>query len=184
MRLWSSEYGQPRSSLNAVDNGPLYEVVSHLGAVLMQVDPAHDAIIMEHVEAAHEIALGLHRNGQRSAPMRSSWTPTLVPKDVDDQNVYLVLDDFGAIGRYFREADIETADLETVIRDLIAGQYNNPIRVVSFNTAEHWADDVSADIAREIRRRFNAAYDDLPSTVEAFVERHAGQERQLNLRLV
>ena len=116
--------------------------------------------------------------------MRSFWTPSLVPTDVDQQNVYLVLDDFGSAGRSFREADVDAADLETVIRDLIAGQYSDPIRVVSFNTAEHWADDVSAYIAREIRRRFDAAYDDLPSTVEAFVERHAGQEKQLNLRLV
>ena len=51
--------------------------------------------------------------------------------------------------------------------------------MVSFNTAEHWADSVSADIAREIRRLFDAAYDDLPSTVEAFLECHAGQKKQL-----
>ena len=116
--------------------------------------------------------------------MRSSWTPTLVPKDVDDQNVYLVLDDFGPAGRAFREVAIDATDLEAVIHDLIAGQYSDPIRIVAFNTAEHWADDISVDVAQEIRRRFDAAYDDLPSTVEAFVERHAGQEKQLNLRLV
>ena len=116
--------------------------------------------------------------------MRSSWAPTLVPKNVDDQNVYLVVDDFGSAGRAFREVDINATDLEAVIHDLIAGQYSDPIRVVAFNTAEHWADDVSSDIAEEIRRRFDAAYEDLPSTVGAFVERHAGQEKQLNLRLV
>jgi hypothetical protein len=115
--------------------------------------------------------------------MRSSWTPTLVPKQIDDQNVYLVVEDFGQVGRVYREADVEATDLETVINDLVAGQYANPIRVVAFNTAEHWADDVSRGIAREIRRRFDAAYDDVPSTVEDFVERHVGHERQLNLRL-
>jgi hypothetical protein len=116
--------------------------------------------------------------------MRSSWTPTLVPKDVDDQKVYLVLDDFGSAGCAFREVNVDATDLEAVISGLIAGQYSDPIRVVAFNTAEHWADDVSADVAQEIRRRFDAAYDDLPSTVEAFVERHAGQEKQLNLRQI
>jgi hypothetical protein len=80
--------------------------------------------------------------------MRSSWTPTLVPTQFDDQNVYLVVDDFGQVGRVYREADVEAADLETVINDLVAGQYTNPIRVVAFNTAEHWADDVSRDIAQ------------------------------------
>lgn len=115
--------------------------------------------------------------------MRSFWTPTLVPRQPDDQNVYLVVDDFGPAGQIFREADVEATDLESVISDLLAGQFSKPIRIVAFNTAEHWADDVSVDVAREIRRRFDAAYDDVPSTVEDFVERHVGHERQLNLRL-
>ena len=116
--------------------------------------------------------------------MGSSWTPSLVAKQIDDENVYLVVDDFGPAGRIYREAEVEATDLETVISDMVAGQYAKPIRVVAFNTAEHWADDVSVDIAREIRRRCDAAYDDIPSTVEAFVEHHAGQDKQLNLRLV
>jgi 1,4-alpha-glucan branching enzyme len=35
-----------------------------------------------------------------------------------------------------RQADIETAELEMVILDLLKGQYKNPVRVVAFNTAE------------------------------------------------
>ena len=31
----------------------------------MQVDLAHDAIIIEDVQAAHEIALGLHRKAEK-----------------------------------------------------------------------------------------------------------------------
>ena len=49
----------------------------------------------------------------------------------------------------FREADVEQTDLETVIIDLLAGEYNNPVRVVAFNTAEKWSQDVSADVAHE-----------------------------------
>jgi uncharacterized protein (UPF0147 family) len=45
------------------------------------------------------------------------------------------------------------------------------------------ADDVSEDIAREIRRRADAAHEDLSSSIEDFVVRHAGREQQLNLRL-
>jgi hypothetical protein len=112
-----------------------------------------------------------------------SWTPSLVPKQIDEQNVYLVVDDFGPAGRAYREAAVEATDLETVIGDLITGQYTNPIRVVAFNTAEHWADDVSADIAHEIHRRFESAYEDVPSTVAAFIARHLGHEWQLSLRL-
>jgi hypothetical protein len=66
---------------------------------------------------------------------RTGWTPSIVPKG-DDQNVYLVVDDFGRNGRAYREADVETTDLETVIADLLDGPYKNPARVVSFNTAE------------------------------------------------
>src|SRR5882757_7200493 len=76
----------------------------------------------------------------------SNWTPSIVPRD-DDRNVYLVVDDLGRYGLVWREADFETTDLETVIQDLMTGQYNNPIRVVSFNTAEGWSSDVSADVA-------------------------------------
>ena len=81
--------------------------------------------------------------------MRSSWSPTLIPKDVDDQNVYLVLDDFGPAGRAFREVAVDATDLEAVIGDLIAGQFSDPISVFAFNTTEHWADDVSADVAQD-----------------------------------
>ncbi|MDR6659763.1 hypothetical protein J2W51_002333 [Tardiphaga robiniae] len=75
---------------------------------------------------------------------QSRWTPTIVP-NVGDQNVYLVLDCFERSGCAWREADAGDTDLETVIRDLMAGQYNDPQRVIAFNTSEHWADDVSED---------------------------------------
>jgi hypothetical protein len=38
-------------------------------------------------------------------------------------------------------------------KQVSTGQYNNPSRVVAFNTAEHWSQDVSIDVARELRRR-------------------------------
>ena len=47
-------------------------------------------------------------------------------------------------------------DLETVTRDLLEGQYKNPLRIVGFNTAEGWSQDVSADIAHELRYRWPA----------------------------
>jgi hypothetical protein len=86
--------------------------------------------------------------------MRRPWTPSIVPT-CDDQNVYIVVDDFGRAGRSYRETDVEHADLETTIANLITGEYRNPIRVVAFNTAERCSEDVSEDVAREIRRRFD-----------------------------
>lgn len=49
--------------------------------------------------------------------MGRHWTPSIVP-DSGDQNVYLVMDNLGRLGRIWPEADAEATDLETVITDL------------------------------------------------------------------
>jgi hypothetical protein len=113
---------------------------------------------------------------------RSSWTPSIVPNG-DDQNVYLVEDCFDRQGCVWREADSERTGLERVIADLMSGQYHDPHRVIAFNTAEHWSEDVSEDVAREIQRRSDLAYEGVWSTLEGFIDRHAGPNRQLALRL-
>jgi hypothetical protein len=74
------------------------------------------------------------------------------------------------------------ADLETTIGDLMSGQYSDQLRVVAFNTAEHWAADVSKDVAHGIRRRADLAGDDLAPSIPEFVETHVA--RQLSLRLI
>ena len=70
----------------------------------------------------------------------SKWTPSIVANG-DDRTVYLVA--VGKHGRAWVESTYETTDLETVIQDLLSGQYTNPIRVIAFNTAERWSEDVS-----------------------------------------
>jgi hypothetical protein len=110
------------------------------------------------------------------------WTPSIVPKG-DDQTVYLVVDDFGKSGRVYRETDVATADLETVIIDLLDGQYQNPIRVVAFNTAEKWSQDVSNDVAHELRRRCDVQLHDVPFFLEEFVERYEGRYHDVQLPL-
>jgi hypothetical protein len=101
----------------------------------------------------------------------------------DDQNVHLVVDEFGRNGRAYREADVETADLETVIADLLDGQYQNPVRIVSFNTAEKWSQDVSADVAHELRQRCNLQMRDVPFFLQDFVDRYEGRYHDVQLRL-
>jgi hypothetical protein len=83
---------------------------------------------------------------------KTGWAPPIVPKS-DDGTVYLVMDSFGQLGRIWTEADAELTDLETVIFDLLEGQYKDPVRVIGFNTAEGWSQDVSVDVAHELRRR-------------------------------
>jgi hypothetical protein len=45
------------------------------------------------------------------------------------------------LGRVFLKTEVERADLETVIVDMLDGQYSNPLRVVSFNTVERSSQD-------------------------------------------
>jgi hypothetical protein len=76
--------------------------------------------------------------------------PSIVPEALD-QDIYLLLDDFGGrLGRAWRETD---ADRETVIRNLLAGGYNNPVCIIAFNIAEGWCRDVTLDVADELRLR-------------------------------
>ena len=82
----------------------------------------------------------------------SNWTPSTVPYGAD-QTVYLVIDRFAGSGSVYRETEIERTDIETIIADLLSGQFNDPVRVIAFNTLEHWSDDVSA----RSRLKFRAA---------------------------
>src|SRR5438105_4831420 len=111
---------------------------------------------------------------------RSHWTPSIVPNE-NDETVYLVADDFGQHGRAWREADVETTDLETVIQDLLTGQYKNPTRVVAFNTAERWSEDISADVAQELRRRCDLQMRDVPFFLQDFTDRYEGRYRDVQL---
>ena len=96
-------------------------------------------------------------------------TPSIVPREAN-QDTYLVLDDFGGrLGRAWRETNEGDTDRETLIRDLIEDQYGNPARIVAFNTAQGWSRDVTMDIADELRRRL-AEYDDVPASVREFLE--------------
>jgi hypothetical protein len=101
-----------------------------------------------------------------------SRSPSIVPED----DIYLVLDDFGRLGRAWRETDEAGASRTTLVRNLLEGQYENPVRIVAFNTTEGWSRDVTIDIADELRRRY-VEYDDVPASVLKFLEtanRHWG----------
>jgi len=98
--------------------------------------------------------------------MRSS--PPSAPHG-PQQDTYLVLEDFGPRGRCWRASDEEDTDRETLIRDLVDGEYTDPVRIVAFNSAEGWCRDVTVDIADELRRRY-AEMDDVSDSVLQFTE--------------
>jgi hypothetical protein len=93
-----------------------------------------------------------------------------------DYDVHLVLCDFGEHGTAYVETDPAKADRNTVIRDLIAGQYDRPLSVVAFNMAEGWVHDVSESIARSIIKA--GVGTSLTAGTRAFVEAHLGELAQ------
>lgn len=108
------------------------------------------------------------------------FSPSLIP---GSDTVYLVEDDFGKIGRVWAETDGRACDRATVLNDLYGGQYNDPVRVVAFNTSEGWSRDVSYEIAEELQRRADLAGCELEGKLAEFVEDYTRPARQLSLRL-
>ena len=110
------------------------------------------------------------------------WLLSIAPNS--DETVYVVANNSRRNGSTWCEADLRSA-VETVIQDLLAGEYRKPIRIVALNTAERWSEDVSEDIACEIRRRCNLQLSDVPSYLREFVDRYSPHDlRQSSPRLV
>jgi hypothetical protein len=100
-------------------------------------------------------------------------SPSLAPAFEFD--TYIVLDDFEKF-RVYREVDETEADRGRVIRDISDGQYNHPVRVVSFNVAEEWSRDVTEDIAREMLDQTSRAGENLTAAAAEFVVRATGED--------
>jgi len=96
-----------------------------------------------------------------------------------DVTVHIVLDDYGNAGRVYRETDEAEASFETVVDDLLSGQFNNPVRVVAFNTSEGWSRDVSEDVAREVARRVAGSGRPLAASSRQFVEAYVDDDELL-----
>jgi len=61
------------------------------------------------------------------------------------------------------------ADRETLIRELLAGEYKNPVRIVALNGSEGWSRDVTVEIAEELRRRY-VEFGEVPESIIDFME--------------
>jgi hypothetical protein len=98
-------------------------------------------------------------------------TPSLAPDEQPhDVTIYVVLNDFGQLGRAYVETDEAAADEQTVVNNISDCEYSNPVRVVAFNTAEGWSRDVTEDIARALLEQ-EARNSDLSESAKRFVER-------------
>ena len=112
----------------------------------------------------------------RATLTQTNCSSNIVPYGAD-QTLYLVVDGFGD-GATRRELEIERANLEATICELMLGQFNDPLRVIAFNTLEHWSEDVSVEIALEIQSRCDMDGRDLPEHIKDFVERSTRRVRR------
>ena len=98
----------------------------------------------------------------------------LIPNAVSsraDKEVYLVVDRRRGVRRKTR---VERTDIETIISKLIAGQFNDPLRVVAFNTIERWSEDISRYLAEEIQARCDIEAMPVPEHIRDFVVSYTG----------
>ena len=94
------------------------------------------------------------------------------PLPNNNTDVYIVAEDFGHLGRAFRETDLAEADLSTIVRNMISGEYRDPLRVIAFNTVEGWSRDVSEEIAYDVLDRAYDADTTLSVGAKRFIDRH------------
>jgi hypothetical protein len=104
--------------------------------------------------------------------MRSPTLAPLAHGAPQDPTVYIVLDDFGPLGRAYRETDEGEADERTIIANFLSGQYSRPVRVVAFNTDDHSSCDVSEDIAHAVAERAISEGRRLSESTRQFLSDH------------
>ena len=101
-------------------------------------------------------------------------SPSIVPATAGDAT-YIVLDDLGDLGTAYREPDPARPDRSALVRDLLDGQYNHPIKIVAFNTVEGWSRDASVDIADSVIDLAQLEFARLPDGTRQFVEHVLGE---------
>jgi hypothetical protein len=105
-------------------------------------------------------------------------TASTVPYGAD-QTVYLVVDGSAPPDTSGPGIEIERTDVETVVTELLSGRFHDPVRIVAFNTLEHWSNDISADIMLEIQSRCDSDGLGVPPHLAGFMERHIRPARHL-----
>ena len=96
------------------------------------------------------------RTNRSSAGSATSAYPTMVKIETTARDT--------SLGRAWRETREMGTNRAWMIRSLLEGHYENPVRIVAFYTAEGWSRDVTTDIADELRRSY-VEYGEVPASV-------------------
>ena len=101
--------------------------------------------------------------------MLEAGVPSAVVPYGADQTIFVVIDRLDEA----TEIRVERSDLDSAIGEMVKGCFNDPIKVISFNTLEHWMKDISTDVAGEIQARCDIDGVTLPDYLSDFVESHS-----------
>jgi hypothetical protein len=113
-----------------------------------------------------------------SAPINAEYRVMSPAFFALDQDLHFVLCDFGRSGHAYVETDPTQADASTIVRNLLDGQYNRPVRVPALNVEEGWVRDVSEVIADKVRVVAQHYERELTSGTRDFIEAHSGPADQ------
>src|SRR6516165_1631056 len=108
-----------------------------------------------------------------SAPINAKYRVISPVSLVPEQDLHFVLCDFGRSGQAYVETDPTEADASPIVRYLLRGQYDRPVRVLALNVEEGWVRDVSEIIAAKVQDVAGREEQRLTSGTRAFVEAHS-----------
>ena len=112
---------------------------------------------------------------------RMSRVSPVPPLNLD---LHLVLCDFGRSGLAYVETDPAQADATTIVRNLLRGEYDRPLRIIAVNAEEEWSRDVSESIAAKVQDVAEHEARELTSGTLAFIDAHLAHARQPTLPLL
>ena len=98
---------------------------------------------------------------------------TLVP--ISESPLHFVLCDFGKLGQAYQETDPTEADRDTIVRDMLSGQYDRPLKVIELTPDGRWR-DVSiaiADVVEDLAERQGRSLND---GTQEFVTAHSSRQ--------
>jgi hypothetical protein len=108
-----------------------------------------------------------------SAPVNLKYHVMSTISPVPEQDLHFVLCDFGRSGQAYVETGPTEADASTVVRNLLRGQYDRPVRVLALNVEEGWVRDVSEIIASKVQDVARRGGQGLTAGTRAFIEAHS-----------
>ena len=109
------------------------------------------------------------------------FSPSIIPSDRLDRDIFIVLEDFRS-GAAWRETDEDATDLASLLDNLLTGQYDQPLRVVTFNPVEGWSRDASEEVAEALELRV-AEGREISEALREFIESHTGRAVGVQLAL-